>query len=238
MSEQDMTTNVRVNALKFLSLDPLLRKAMGRSGPPEPSALLDDILSDVERGSGLGGALERYGEISAFDQKITIALHDDQELSEFVSVLRAAKTLYVIGHYLACIALCGYLGEAIAVFLIEQTQIRVRKQPLSRSAFEKVFGADPDGLSQARRLAILGVMMGVDRDLLEKANRIRKIRNKHLHPGQPRSDTMKRDASEAYGLAAELVEPFAGLAIGEDSKVRLNPTQTQYWRSLEGPEGE
>jgi hypothetical protein len=235
MQDEQETTAVRVNPLMFMSLDPVMQRAQGLPGPPEPAALLSDILTTGKTTQSIKDVISRYERLSPLDPKLQITIHDDWVLTEIVELARSAKTLYLIAQYRACIALCGYVGETIATFVFEQTKLRVGGRELTPSQTRALLGKPFEELEQGRRIDIIKVLLGWDQSQVSKAHELRTIRNRYLHRKVPPATALEeKDAITAYRLAVELAEPFANLKLGSAGSVAPTPGQLQYLREGKG----
>lgn len=235
MSEHEETTEVQVNPLIFLSLDPVIQRAQGRSGEVEASALLRDLrvgqtLEDLEK------VAQRYAVISKLDSLVQIVLHDQRILEKIIWPLRSAKKAYVLGDYLACVALAGSIGEMVASFVFDLAGVRLGGKPLTAKQQTRLFGRPFEELSQYRRVDILHAFGLWDAGQVQKATELRKIRNKYLHRLSAELTGIEKKAACAYRLAVELAGPVVGLPLGKGGSIVLDPKLREYLRRTRGSE--
>jgi len=227
MAENGELVEAWVNPLLFISLDPLLQKATGKTGQVDATALL----SDLTRNRAVGPVSEisgRYNEISKFDHLLPIVPADDLILTKIVWPLRSAKQAYVLGDNLGCIALSGFTGEMVASLTFQFLGLRLGQTPMTPKLEEQLFGGTFERLSQSRRVDILHALGAWTDDQMKKAGELAKIRNKYLHRLSADVNRMELEAELAYRLAIELAAGAVGFRIGDKGTVVVEKKLRRY----------
>ena len=145
-----------------------------------------------------------------------IAPHEPRILNKLAYPLRNAKGCYLLGNYLATIALCGYVAEMVATLLLE---LALPSEP------SKNF----DRLRQSQRIARLRSLRLLTKEDAQRFNLVSKIRNNYLHVWSEDHDHSRKDAASVFDLAVSLVVFGLGLSVS-NSKLTLRPGLVEYLR--------
>lgn len=141
--------------------------------------------------------------------------------------LRHAKGNYALANYLGCIALCGMVGEMVAILQWDISKVTLQGHPMTDTEQKAVFGRTFEKLGQERRADVLHSLKLIDDKILEAFNRLRGLRNKYLHfLSQPHTE-LSVDARQAYGCALTLVSYVLGQTF-VDGSVVLRPELMAY----------
>lgn len=227
MVQDSGTVDGWINPLLFMSLDPLLQKAAGRTGEVETAALLSDLTRN-RASDPVAEITSRHKEISRFDHLLHIVPADDLILRKIVWPLRSAKQAYMLGDGLGCIALSGCIGEMVASLTFEFIELRLGQTPVTLNSEKRLFGGTFEGLSQSRRVDILHALGAWTDDQVKKAGELAKIRNKHLHRLSADVSHMEREAALAYRLAVELAASAVAFRIGDKGTVVVEEKLGRY----------
>ena len=101
-----------INPLKFPEID-----LPGQDGHPTADRVVD-YLSDPGDDIGLPAFLERYHDIASVNDPLFVAPAENNILQKLVWPLRHAKGSYALGNHLGCIAMCGMVGEMVAILTV------------------------------------------------------------------------------------------------------------------------
>jgi hypothetical protein len=193
-----------LNPLKCPEIDP---DPASLAVPTEAQLL--DYLFAPEGDRGCGTFVTRYREI-ACDDTLFLAPFEKNLLQKLVWPLRHAKGSYALGNFLGCIALCGMVGEMVAILLWDISKVRLREKPWNEAAQIAIFGSTFEKLSQDRRTKVL-CAVGVIKDEATVAfDGLRRIRRKYLHFFSQSHEQAASDARRAYQHASKLVETVLG----------------------------
>ena len=125
------------------------------------------------------------------------------EVGEYINFLREAKEAYQFGLWRAAIALVGIASESFTDILYSaNTGIKTTSGEMINK--EALFGRD-DYLPEKRKLTVLytyGIILKQD---YEKLLKIKKIRDKYVHPKEKTIDVQK-DASEIIKLFYSVIK--------------------------------
>src|SRR5438128_2592602 len=111
--------NAVINPLSFLELD--------RPGPPtdpkvpSPESVLSFLCPDRAT-ADVASLVKRYREISPEPVSLVAVPAEQRILDKLAWPLRHAKASYMVGNYLAVIALCGMVAEMVALLIWETAE--------------------------------------------------------------------------------------------------------------------
>src|SRR6266487_2906542 len=126
-----------VNPLAFIEIDEPWATAI-ESNPSVESVLR--FLCPPESRSDLPILIARYREISREDVRLSIVPIEERISDKLVAPLRHAKASYMVGNFLATLALCGMVAEMLALLLWEMTEIPINRQRMTSQEEENLFG--------------------------------------------------------------------------------------------------
>lgn len=155
----------------------------------------------------------RYRQISIERTRLFAPPNEPTIMERLVWPLRHAKAAYVVGNYLATIALGGVVAEMTALLLwdvfgspqLEQSK-KVSKE-LWRSSFETA--------DQARRIKALRAANLITSEEQHAYSRIRVARREHMHLWAPPTNPIETTAVAVFDDAVYLVSTGLGLGIKE-----------------------
>jgi hypothetical protein len=213
-----------VNPLAFLDVDepwasvdkqqPNLDAVVGFLCPPGTAADVESLIA-------------RYKEISTEPVRLFAAPADPRILEKLVWPLRHAKGSYMVGNYLAVIALCGMVAEMLAVLAWELGEATLRGNAMSAADERALFGSAFERLGQERRVQVLGAYGMIDATARGRFDTVREIRRKYLHVWSQDHDDLPNDAKACFHAAVALVTTTIGQDIKE-GKIVLNPQLIKY----------
>ena len=213
-----------INPLAFLDVDepwaalgsgqPKLESVIGFLCPPEMPADLDSLIA-------------RYKEISTEPVRLFAAPAEPRILEKLVWPLRHAKGSYVIGNYLAVIALSGMVAEMVAILAWDLGEVTLGGHPMSGDEQKALFDSTFERLGQERRVKVLSAYRIIDDETFERFDVVRKIRRKYLHIWSQDHDTLPIDSKACFHAAVALVTSIIGQDI-KDGKIMLNPQLMKY----------
>ena len=193
-----------VNPLAFLEVDEpwaLMTKAT-----PTLESVLRFLCPANER-LDIETIVARYREISTEPVRLFLAPAEQRLLDKLVWPLRHAKASYMVGNYLATIALCGMVAEMVALLLWEIADPQINARPMSKEDEKALFGSEFERLGQGRRVGVLSAYNIVAPDVRQHFEQILlrgMLRSQCILSGQ--EDTMKLhvvlEPSEEGGFAA------------------------------------
>jgi hypothetical protein len=215
-----------INPLKCPEIDLFPRAPDAPPGPPEADRLLD-YLYDPEVDRSREAFVARYNEIAAIADPLPIVPAERTILGKLVWPLRHAKGSYALGNYLACIALCGMVGEMVAILLWDISKAQLHGQPVTEANQRALLGSTFEKLGQERRVAVLHALRLVDDATKTAFDDLREIRRRYLHfLSQPHAQ-LSADARRAYERALKVVAVVLGPTFHE-GKVSLRPDLMDY----------
>ena len=167
---------------------PLSFKAVDSGKNPTLEQVLE-FLSAPRTPSDIGSLVRRYHQAKR-ELPVDFVIADPKIFKKILWPLRQAKASYMLGSYVAVIALCGMVAEMVAIFLWELSGEKLDE--------ESVFGRTFENLGQERRIKILLAYRKISEEDKASFNEIRKTRRRYLHfwskdrtPGEEQEDALK-----------------------------------------------
>ncbi len=141
--------------------------------------------------------------------------------------LRHAKNSYTLGNYVGCIALCGMVGEMVAMLLWDISKVTLQGQSMTTILQRVMFGRTFEKLGQDRRVAVLHGLKLVYDAAKSGFDSLRAIRSKYLHLFSQSHTQVAQDARRAYENALQVVAIVLGQTLA-DGGVVLRPDLEAY----------
>ncbi|MFA6054752.1 MAG: hypothetical protein WC769_05185 [Thermodesulfovibrionales bacterium] len=220
----DKLIEVFLNPLQFIEVDEPWATARPQELTPE--AILDFVCTPGI-GSDVKSIISRYKKISTEKPRLFAAPHEQRILDKLIWPLRHAKAGYMVGNYVGTIALCGMVGEMVAVLLYEISTFSLNNKPMTEQDEINIFGRRFEKLGQERRVQVLHAYGVIDTQLQKAFELIRITRNKYLHLWSQDHDQLPNDAIASYNAAIVIAVSAIGQNI-QDGKLILNPSLVKY----------
>ncbi len=115
----------------------------------------------------------------------------------YSKLLEEAKRCYIYGFYYATTSLIGIATERLTNDLFKELIFEINKKRISK---KNLFG---NSLNQEKRLKLLKNANAINQETYEKLDKIRKIRNKYIHPKEERNG--KRDSLKVLKIFIEFL---------------------------------
>ena len=205
-----------INPLSFIAVDypspdgstnkPTLEEVMGFLCPPETPSDIDSLV-------------KRYRKISQVQPRLLFPDHP-RTPEKIVWPLRQAIASYMVGNYLAVIALCGMVAEMVAIRLWNHEDLAVDEK--------KEFGRKFHDLLHSEKIKILFRHKIITKENKHFFDDVRDTRNKYLHKWSKDHRRLPRDAIRVYRKTVRLVEISLGAQGFQDGAARLPGRLLRY----------
>ena len=212
---------VQLNPLQCFALD-----EPWASLPNRPPVSLDGILESL-CAKGLPRDIEslaaRWRELSTETVRLFAPPAEPKVLAKLVWPLREAKANYVLGNYVATIAVSGMVGEMVAILIWEMAEedSKVRqKRHRKGKAFER--------LGQEERVNDLVRCKLVDALAQREFTLLRTTRRKYLHIWSESDNEARTDAAAMYRAALARVTGAIGPVSIRDGVAEYDPRLFAY----------
>jgi hypothetical protein len=213
-----------INPLAFLDVD----EPWATLGAKQPKLdAVIDFLCPPGMPTDIDSLIARYKEISTEPVRLFAAPAEPRILEKLVWPLRHAKGSYVIGNYLAVIALSGMVTEMVAILAWEIGEATLGGHLMNAEEQKALFGSTFERLGQDRRVKVLTAYGMIDEGAVGRFDTVRNIRRKYLHIWSQDHDTLSTDAKACFHAAVALVTAIIGQDI-KDGKIMLNPRLIKY----------
>jgi hypothetical protein len=213
-----------VNPLAFIEIDEPWATAI-KANPSVESVLR--FLCPPESPFDLPTLVTRYREISTEDVRLSIVPNEERITDKLVAPLRHAKASYMVGNFLATLALCGMVAEMLALLLWEMAEVTINGRPVNTKEEENLFGRTFEKLGQDRRVKVLLTYSLISDRVRDDLERIRKIRNKYLHLWSQDHRELPKDAVAVFRAVVRVTVAVVGQDI-VDGKFVLKPELLRY----------
>jgi hypothetical protein len=175
----------------------------------------------------LDSLVARYKEISTEPVRLFATPVDERLDDKLVGPLRSAKASYMLGSYVATIALCGLVAEMLALLMWEMSAVTLNGDPITPEAERSLFGSSFERLGQERRIGVLKAYRLIDDATVADLGLIRDRRRKYLHLWSHDHTEAPADAVACFHSAVRATARVVGQEIN-DGKILLAPQMLAY----------
>lgn len=169
----------------------------------------------------------RYRELLKTGAWIPIAPAETNILEKLIWPLKSAIASYALGNYLSCVAMCGLVGEMVAMLTWDLSSVSLGGQPIDDARARGLFGSSFEKLGQDRRIQVLLTLRLIDDGARGHFENLRKIRRTYLHFFSQSHDAVASDARKAFQSASALVQSVLAIQV-KDGKVVVRPELATY----------
>ncbi len=222
-----------VNPLAFPKLDGLPPAIEPRDDATAEEIL--EFLAGAEVANDIPAMVKRYREITAAAPRLFAVPAEPRILEKLVWPIRQAKASYVIGNYLATIALCGMVSEMVAILLFETANIQMNNVPMDDKAQVALYGSTFEKLRQERRTKVLRCYGGITEEQEKAFDELRGTRTKYLHLWSKSHDSLPEDALKAFAAATKVVVAVIGAGAGPGGKLVITEVMKRYLAKTASP---
>ena len=187
-----------------------------------PIEELLDFLCNPGVGSDASSIMNRYTMVGSDNPRFAVVPGLPTVLEKFYWPMRNAKASFMLGNYLSVIALCGFVAEMVAIFLLEWApwdQTRA-SHPASRGAQQEML--DYGKWTQDKRVPMLRNRQVITKADVAEFTHVRTLRRQYLHYFSKPHDNIASDALAAYRSAGRIVEKATVQGV-QDGALTLTP---------------
>ena len=215
----------QINPLAFLKLD--LPSAPDSPDLPNEQDVLEFVCSPGVPADAASMA-SRYREVASEPVRLIAAPAERRILDKLVWPLRHAKASYMVGNYLAVIALAEMVAEMVAILRWDIAEVSMNGQPMTSEIQKAMFGNRTfERLGQEQSINVLEACGLIDGAAKGRFETIRKIRNRHLHLWSQDHHSLPGDAVKSYHAAVALVATIIGQDFS-DGKIVIGQELVKY----------
>ena len=167
--------------------------------------------------------LERYIETTTEESHTPIVPHTKEIFERLLRPLKSAKKNYCLGEYPATIALCGVVGEMLAILLWIINDVRLKGQPITEKEEAGLFGKCFEKLGQDQRLKILRTFGHINEQQYNSFDLIRRSRRPYLHLWTTNLTNEKEEALDIFKKTFQLFKEVTGIGLADAGSVKVNP---------------
>ncbi len=175
--------------------------------------------------------LDRYVEITTKNLHISIAPYTKELSERLLKPLKAAKKNYCLGDYSSTIALCGVVGEMLAILLWKINEPRLKGKPITEEDEKGLFGSTFEKLGQKRRLEILETFGYINEIQYRNFVVIKNSRIPYLHLWSVDLKNDRKDALDTFKKAFQLFREITGIGITDARTVNVNPLLIKLFKN-------
>jgi hypothetical protein len=201
---------------------------LGTTGEPRVDApqLLAYLFAPEADGT-IDAFVARYREVAFIPSAFPFAPAEPTILEKLVWPLRHAVGSYCLANYLGCVALCGMVGEMVALLLWEISPYPRANPAMGDREQRQLFGRTFEQLGQERRMDVLRAFRLIDDEIRAAFEVLRTTRNRYLHLLSVPHDSLAADARTALEATRKVVASVLGLSI-KDGAVGVRPDLMAY----------
>jgi len=177
--------------------------------------------------------LERYVEATTEDSHTAIVPHTKEIFERLLKPLRSAKKCYCLGDYAATIALCGTVGEMLAILLWKINDVRLKGNPITEQDENGIFGSSFENLGQDKRLKILKTFGHITEIQRNNFDIIRKSRKPYLHLWTTDLKNEQTDSLDVFKKSFQLFKEVIGIGLADAGTVKVNPLLMKLFETQE-----
>jgi len=177
--------------------------------------------------------LERYVEATTEESHAVIVPHTKEIFERLLKPLRSAKKCYCLGDYAATIALCGTVGEMLAILLWKINDVRLKGNPITEQDEAGIFGSTFENLNQDKRLRVLKTFGHITEAQFASFEVIRKSRKPYLHLWTTDLQNEQADALNVFKKSFQLFKEITGIGLADAGTVKVNPLLMKLFENIE-----
>jgi len=202
----------------------LAEKALNvRNGLPDIKQDLISSFFDLPVTSLSEEILKSYVEATTEESHMNITPHTNEIYERLLKPLKSAKKNYCLGEYSATIALCGIVGEMLAILLWKMNDVRLKGCEITEEQEKGLFGRTFEKLGQEKRLDILKTFGHITDDQYNVFKKIKDSRNHYLHLWILDSTNERHVALETVNKSFILFKEITGIGLADPGSVKVNP---------------
>ncbi|PIQ91486.1 MAG: hypothetical protein COV70_03500 [Parcubacteria group bacterium CG11_big_fil_rev_8_21_14_0_20_39_22] len=177
--------------------------------------------------------LERYAEATTEESHTAIVPHTKEISERLLKPLHSAKKCYCLGDYAATIALCGMVGEMLAILLWKINDVRLKGNSITEQDEIGIFGSSFENLGQDKRLKVLKTFGHITETQLNNFDTIRRSRKPYLHLWTTDLKNEQADALDVFKKSFQLFKEITGIGLADAQTVKINPLLMKLFENLE-----
>lgn len=177
--------------------------------------------------------LERYAEATTEESHTAIVPHTKEISERLLKPLHSAKKCYCLGDYAATIALCGMVGEMLAILLWKINEVRLKGNLITEQDEIGIFGSSFENLGQDKRLKVLKTFGHITETQLSNFDTIRRSRKPYLHLWTTDLKNEQTDALDVFKKSFQLFKEITGIGLADAQTVKVNPLLMKLFENLE-----
>ena len=177
--------------------------------------------------------LERYAEATTEESHTAIVPHTKEISERLLKPLHSAKKCYCLGDFAATIALCGTVGEMLAILLWKINDVRLKGNSITEQDEIGIFGSSFENLGQDKRLKVLKTFGHITETQLNNFDIIRRSRKPYLHLWTTDLKNEQADALDVFKKSFQLFKEITGIGLADAQTVKVNPLLMKLFENLE-----
>lgn len=177
-----------------------------------------DLLNNMQQFLGLRSAVtkeqfDRFKQLCLEEASLTIVPTGALMFENIFAPLRLAKKSYILGEYLSTIALCGMVGEMLALFIFKVKTTPPNGPDISEGVQKNKWGSSYERLGQEKRIDALQGLAFIDDETAKKFDFLRSARRPYFHFWQKKFNDLESDSHQMYLKAVSLVRDVFDIRI-------------------------
>jgi hypothetical protein len=167
--------------------------------------------------------LQRYVEATTEESHTPVVPHTEAILERLLKPLKSAKKNYCLADYAATIALCGVVGEMLAILVWKINEVSLKGKPITEKEEVGLFGRSFEKLGQEKKLEILKTFGFITEAQFTSFKKIQDSRRPYLHLWTADLKNEQTDALDVFKKSFQLFKEVTGIKLADAGSVAVNP---------------
>ena len=177
-----------------------------------------ELIENVKRFLGLDSPVnkeqfERFKRLCHEEASLTIVPTGAMLFENIFAPLRLAKKSYILGDYFSTIALCGMVGEMLALFIFKLKTTPPTGKAMSEDDQKSNWGCTFERLGQEKRVDELQRLKFISEEIARKLDYLRSTRRPYFHVWEKALSKIDSDSHGMYLKAVDLVKEVFDIRI-------------------------
>lgn len=175
--------------------------------------------------------IKRYCEITDKETHLSITPSYEQLINRIIQPIVLGKKYFTLGEYVPCIAMSGLAAEMMTLVFWGMSAFSIGGKAINEKDQEILFGK----MNQKRRIEILYLTKGINKEGRDMLESIRNIRNKYTHSWDIKKILDKGNAKKVIRYALILFKDISGIDLYIDDngkqQLKVNPKFLEFIKS-------
>jgi hypothetical protein len=160
-----------------------------------------------------------YGKLVNTANRLGIVPAEARLLMKMIFPLKNAIGSYMLGNYVECIGICGYVAEMAALFVFEFSNVDFDNNPITNPEQEKAHSERIEKIQQGQRTDKLLTLKLIDDDTKIRFDCVAKKRNKYLHRLSANEKDIDIITKQVFESTLQILVSITGFKVGNGKAI-------------------